>query len=180
MLEKEISKDTHDSFLENDLDIIEYSENKYNSSSQIKFEDNSYDVMEIEFDDPLILLSYVMENPISAHYSDKFEDFCYETSIKQEMAEIDIDKVKTENPNYSCDQCDIKSNLKKHIKEHIRSIHERYYFTSTYCCYTFRGEECLNTHMKRTHNQAYECETCEITFSSKYSYMKHVKRDHHN
>merc|ERR1719319_2049379 len=115
---------------------------KYDTSSQIKFEDDSfdsYDVMDIEFDDPLILISFGMENVISTYDCDLFEKCCNETSIEQELEETDL--------GY------IKSNFKNSIKEHTRSVHERYYFGCTYCSDTFQREENLNTHMKRNHSQ---------------------------
>lgn len=79
---------------------------------------------------------------------------------------------------YPCTLCDKKFNVKKYLKSHISTVHERNRLPCRYCSITYDRNYKLNNHIESAHGiqVRFVCDVCVTTYNSQDKLDVHMAR----
>ena len=100
-----------------------------------------------------------------------------ETVIDPNLSKLG--KFQLEDGKYKCDNCEYKSEQKKHVFVHKLTVHVKLKFECDVCENLFTDPRSLKKHKVSSHEDIrYECDLCERTTSTAYHLASHKRRKH--
>ena len=129
----------------------------------------------------IITENYVMSN-LQNGFTEEINTSDIETASKTNSLNINVHGLVKSIKKYVCEVCNKEFNLKRQLKCHIKTFHEKYekIIICDMCGKTFSNKDSLKKHRRHIHEgvKDYICNYCSKAFRESHDMKHHIKSVH--